>query len=34
MRAMFVEFPEDRTTHYLDRQFMLGKCYARDVGPD
>jgi len=23
-RAMFLEFPEDRTTHYLDRQFMLG----------
>ncbi|KAF9483773.1 alpha-glucosidase [Pholiota conissans] len=24
MRAMFLEFPEDRTTHYLDRQYMLG----------
>ncbi|CAA7267659.1 unnamed protein product [Cyclocybe aegerita] len=24
MRAMFLEFPDDRTTHYLDRQFMLG----------
>ncbi|KAJ7581120.1 alpha-glucosidase [Mycena floridula] len=23
-RAMFIEFPDDRTTHYLDRQFMLG----------
>jgi alpha-glucosidase (family GH31 glycosyl hydrolase) len=23
-RAMFVEFPDDRTTHYLDRQYMLG----------
>ncbi|KAH8108115.1 alpha-glucosidase [Cristinia sonorae] len=23
-RAMFLEFPEDRTTHYLDRQYMLG----------
>lgn len=21
---MFLEFPEDRTTHYLDRQYMLG----------
>jgi len=25
MRAMFLEFPDDRTTHYLDRQYMLGK---------
>lgn len=25
MRAMFLEFPEDRTTHHLDRQYMLGK---------
>ncbi|KAJ3515567.1 hypothetical protein NLJ89_g1674 [Agrocybe chaxingu] len=24
MRAMFLEFLDDRTTHYLDRQFMLG----------
>ncbi|EIW85270.1 glycoside hydrolase family 31 protein [Coniophora puteana RWD-64-598 SS2] len=24
MRAMFLEFSEDRTTHYLDRQYMLG----------
>lgn len=24
MRAMFLEFPDDRTTHYLDRQYMLG----------
>ena len=24
MRAMFLEFIEDRTTHYLDQQFMLG----------
>jgi alpha-glucosidase (family GH31 glycosyl hydrolase) len=24
MRAMFLEFPEDRTTHHLDKQFMLG----------
>ena len=23
-RAMFLEFLDDRTTHYLDRQFMLG----------
>ncbi|XP_006458460.1 hypothetical protein AGABI2DRAFT_183497 [Agaricus bisporus var. bisporus H97] len=23
-RAMFIDFPEDRTTHYLDRQYMLG----------
>ncbi|KAF9448364.1 glycoside hydrolase family 31 protein [Macrolepiota fuliginosa MF-IS2] len=23
-RAMFLEFPEDRTTHHLDRQYMLG----------
>ncbi|KAJ4501622.1 alpha-glucosidase [Lentinula lateritia] len=23
-RAMFLEFPEDRNTHYLDRQFMMG----------
>lgn len=23
-RAMFLEFPGDRTTHYLDRQYMLG----------
>jgi len=23
-RAMFIEFPSDRTTHYLDRQYMLG----------
>ena len=23
-RAMFIEFLEDRTTHHLDRQFMLG----------
>lgn len=23
-RAMFLEFPDDRTTHYLDRQYMLG----------
>lgn len=23
-RAMFIEFPEDPTTHHLDRQFMLG----------
>ena len=23
-RAMFLEFPEDPTTHHLDRQFMLG----------
>lgn len=23
-RAMFIEFLEDRTTHYLDRQYMLG----------
>ncbi|KAI0029644.1 glycosyl hydrolases family 31-domain-containing protein [Vararia minispora EC-137] len=23
-RAMFLEFPEDRTTHYLDAQYMLG----------
>lgn len=23
-RAMFLEFPHDRTTHYLDRQYMLG----------
>ncbi|KAI0085476.1 alpha-glucosidase [Irpex rosettiformis] len=23
-RAMFLEFLEDRTTHYLDRQYMLG----------
>jgi len=23
-RAMFLEFPGDRNTHYLDRQFMLG----------
>lgn len=23
-RAMFLEFPEDRTTHYLDRQYMFG----------
>ncbi|TDL25048.1 alpha-glucosidase [Rickenella mellea] len=25
MRAMFLEFIEDRTTHYLDRQYMLGR---------
>ena len=24
MRAMFLEFLEDRTTHHLDQQFMLG----------
>lgn len=24
MRAMFLEFISDRTTHYLDRQYMLG----------
>ncbi|KAF8655851.1 hypothetical protein AX16_002934 [Volvariella volvacea WC 439] len=24
MRAMFLEFLDDRTTHYLDRQYMLG----------
>jgi alpha-glucosidase (family GH31 glycosyl hydrolase) len=24
-RAMFLEFLDDRTTHYLDRQYMLGK---------
>ncbi|KJA27453.1 glycoside hydrolase family 31 protein [Hypholoma sublateritium FD-334 SS-4] len=24
MRAMFLEFPNDRSTHYLDRQYMLG----------
>lgn len=24
MRAMFLEFPDDRTAHYLDRQYMLG----------
>lgn len=24
MRAMFLEFPDDPTTHYLDRQYMLG----------
>ncbi|KAL6309103.1 alpha-glucosidase [Sparassis latifolia] len=23
-RAMFLEFPSDRTTHYLDRQYMFG----------
>ncbi|KAJ3890310.1 alpha-glucosidase [Lentinula edodes] len=23
-RAMFLEFPEDRNTHHLDRQFMMG----------
>ncbi|KAF9264893.1 alpha-glucosidase [Marasmius fiardii PR-910] len=23
-RAMFLEFPEDRTTHHLDRQYMFG----------
>lgn len=23
-RAMFLEFPEDRTAHFLDRQYMLG----------
>ncbi|KAJ3788593.1 alpha-glucosidase [Lentinula aff. detonsa] len=23
-RAMFLEFPDDRNTHYLDRQFMMG----------
>ncbi|EKM55719.1 glycoside hydrolase family 31 protein [Phanerochaete carnosa HHB-10118-sp] len=23
-RAMFLEFPDDRTTHHLDRQYMLG----------
>ncbi|KIY69580.1 glycoside hydrolase family 31 protein [Cylindrobasidium torrendii FP15055 ss-10] len=23
-RAMFIEFPEDRTAHHLDQQFMLG----------
>lgn len=23
-RAMFLEFMDDRTTHYLDRQYMLG----------
>ncbi|KAF5376550.1 hypothetical protein D9757_008298 [Collybiopsis confluens] len=23
-RAMFLEFPEDRTTHHLDMQFMMG----------
>lgn len=23
-RAMFLEFPNDRTTHHLDRQYMLG----------
>ena len=23
-RAMVLEFPDDRTTHYLDRQYMLG----------
>ncbi|KAI0340632.1 alpha-glucosidase [Trametopsis cervina] len=23
-RAMFLEFPDDRTTHYLDRQYMFG----------
>ncbi|NIK67220.1 alpha-xylosidase [Paenibacillus sp. BK720] len=25
MRAMVLEFPEDPTTHYLDRQYMLGE---------
>lgn len=25
-RAMFLEFLDDRTTHYLDRQYMLGPC--------
>ncbi|CAM4377276.1 alpha-xylosidase [Paenibacillus tarimensis] len=25
MRAMVLEFPEDRTTHHLDRQYMLGE---------
>ncbi|KAF8514046.1 alpha-glucosidase [Gautieria morchelliformis] len=25
-RAMWLEFVDDRTTHYLDRQFMLGPC--------
>ncbi|KAF7440832.1 hypothetical protein PC9H_001180 [Pleurotus ostreatus] len=24
MRAMFLQFPEDPTTHYLDRQYMFG----------
>lgn len=24
-RAMFLEFLDDRTTHYLDRQYMLGE---------
>ena len=24
MRAMFLEFPDDRSAHYLDRQYMLG----------
>lgn len=24
-RAMFLEFPGDRTTHHLDRQYMLGR---------
>ncbi len=24
-RAMFLEFIDDRTTHYLDRQYMLGR---------
>ncbi|KAF9050746.1 hypothetical protein BDZ89DRAFT_1154224 [Hymenopellis radicata] len=23
-RAMFIEFPQDRTTHHLDQQYMLG----------
>ncbi|KAG6821150.1 hypothetical protein H0H93_005370 [Arthromyces matolae] len=26
-RAMFLEFLEDRTTHYLDRQYMFGKSH-------
>lgn len=24
MRAMFLEFPNDGSAHYLDRQYMLG----------
>lgn len=29
-RAMFLEFLDDRTTHYLDRQYMLGKILQRN----
>jgi hypothetical protein len=31
-RAMFMEFLDDRTTHYLDRQYMLGMALQRNTG--